>query len=453
MGNTTEDNLTDVLVIGAGSIGIATAYYLKLRRPGLAVSLMESAEPLALTSAQSGENYRNWWPHRIMKQFMDRSIELMEQIARDTDNAINLSRRGYVLATRDASPDALLGNLETTYTEPGSLREHSDGDAYSRSLESDRQVDVTGVDILNSASLLRQLYPYLARDLKTIIHIRHAGTLSAQQLGSYMLQEFKARGGKVVKAEVREIAATNGFDVSVVSAGKTRTVKTGAMVNAAGPFAPEVAAMAGVELPVTNVLQQKIAFEDTHHAIDRSMPFMIDLDNQLINWSEDERRALAEDPVYARFLSTMPGSIHCRPEGASWIKLGWAYNGMPARGVRQPELDEHFPEIVIRGASRMLPALKIYQDGFPKNFSHYGGYYTLTDENWPLVGGTEIPGCYVATAMSGFGTMAACAAGELVSQWVLGDELPEYAKALSLERYSDEALMQEIANLQSRGIL
>ena len=70
----------DIAVIGAGSIGIAVAYYLKQLRPTLSVALIDERQPMSLTSAASGENYRNWWPHPVMKQFMDHSIALLSLI-------------------------------------------------------------------------------------------------------------------------------------------------------------------------------------------------------------------------------------------------------------------------------------------------------------------------------------------------------------------------------------
>ena len=40
--------------------------------------LIDAGQPMGLTSAASGENYRNWWPHPVMTEFTDRSIALME---------------------------------------------------------------------------------------------------------------------------------------------------------------------------------------------------------------------------------------------------------------------------------------------------------------------------------------------------------------------------------------
>ncbi|MCP4363638.1 MAG: FAD-binding oxidoreductase, partial [Chloroflexi bacterium] len=52
----------DVVICGAGSIGVAAAYYLAKRQGITNVLLVDQQPPLSQTSAKSGENYRNWWP-------------------------------------------------------------------------------------------------------------------------------------------------------------------------------------------------------------------------------------------------------------------------------------------------------------------------------------------------------------------------------------------------------
>ena len=99
------DHKFDIAIIGAGILGIASAYYLARSKPSCRVILIDAGDPLALTSAQSGNNYRNWWPQPTMVGFMNRSITLMERIARETDNRISLTRRGYLLASRSADID------------------------------------------------------------------------------------------------------------------------------------------------------------------------------------------------------------------------------------------------------------------------------------------------------------------------------------------------------------
>jgi glycine/D-amino acid oxidase-like deaminating enzyme len=60
---------------------------------------------------------------------------------------------------------------------------------------------------------------------------------------------------------------------------------------------------------------------------------------------------------------------------------------------------------------------------------------------------------FVAGALSGYGTMCACATGALVSTWVLGGTLPDFARALSLARYDDKALMQDLLAAANTGVL
>lgn len=454
MGN--QSSGTDVVVIGAGSIGIAVAYYLCQRQPNLRVVLVDDAAPMALTSAQSGENYRNWWPHPIMKSFMDRSIELMEEISRNTNNRIQLTTRGYLLATRKSAEGDLLDNLCDTFIDTDALRRHTSTTSYQRALQAPSGVPADGVDIVESGQTIAECYPRFDPSLKTLFHIRRGGMLSAQQMGSVMLELIRKNGGRIIRGSVTELAANGRFTVTITNDNQTSSIQTDVVVNAAGPFVNSIANMLSIELPVINVLQQKIAFEDTQKSIERNLPFAIDLDEQTINWSADERDALTADASLEFLTNTMPGSIHCRPEGGdhgNWIKLGWAYNQKSSMPSRTPSLDAFFPEIVLRGATRLQPRLEHYLNRFPRNFSHYGGYYTMTEENWPLIGETEIPGFYTAAALSGFGTMAACGTGELIASAIIGNTLPGYASDLSGKRHQNKTLMAEINALQSRGIL
>jgi glycine/D-amino acid oxidase-like deaminating enzyme len=82
-----------------------------------------------------------------------------------------------------------------------------------------------------------------------------------------------------------------------------------------------------------------------------------------------------------------------------------------------------------------------------------GGYYTKTLENRPLIGKLPVQGAYIIGALSGFGLMAACAAGELLAQHLTGSELPGYAPAFSLERYQDTNYVSTMQNSQQSGQL
>ncbi|MFI5014268.1 MAG: hypothetical protein ACHQAY_18175 [Hyphomicrobiales bacterium] len=65
----------------------------------------------------------------------------------------------------------------------------------------------------------------------------------------------------------------------------------------------------------------------------------------------------------------------------------------------------------------------------------------------------ESEGAFLVGALSGSETMSACAAGSLCARWITGAALPGYAAKLSLKRYRDEALMAELTQLESKGVL
>jgi len=450
----------DIAVIGAGIVGLACAYYLALSRRTPKVAVIDPLPPMSLTSAASGENYRNWWPHPVMTAFTDFSTDLMEVISNESDNRLHMTRRGYALATRQANPDDLLRQLHEGYGSEGAgkIRTHRKGStsSYQRALSADWQSAPDGVDVIQDRDILERCFPTFDRDVATVLHIRRAGDISGQQLGSFMLEHLRAKDGKVIRGRVVEVSRTRNFTLMVADADGRTSLTADIVVNAAGPSVGDVAELLGESLPVVNVFQQKIAFEDVRGAIDRQMPFSIDLDGQAIDWTEQERAVLAEDPASEWLTKAMPGAIHCRPEGGdrgNWIKVGWAFNTTASVPVPDLPLDPNFPEIVLRGASRLNPGLKAYYGRLPSRMTHYGGYYTMTKENWPLIGPMKTDGAYVAGALSGFGTMAACATGALCARWVYGEALPEFARPLSLARYDDKDLMQSLLDGGNKGVL
>ena len=85
-----QDLRFDVVVIGAGSVGLSVAYYLARVHGFGRIAIVDALNPMSLTSAQSGENYRNWWPDPMMVAFTNHSIDLLEEIARATGDRIQM---------------------------------------------------------------------------------------------------------------------------------------------------------------------------------------------------------------------------------------------------------------------------------------------------------------------------------------------------------------------------
>lgn len=444
----------EIAVIGAGIVGIATAYYLCKKYQRRSVLLIDARDPMSYTSAQSGDNYRNWWPSGVMTQFTNHSIELMQDIACESSNILQMKQRGYALATRRKNIDDLLETLESNYkSSDGLVRVHrnSFSGTYATPNNDNWASAIDGVDVVSNRELIKSAFPAFSSQIENVLHVRRAGNFSSQQMGNYMLEQVKPLGCRRIRGHVENIVKDGCYTLELSTQEGNVSLKADIVVNAAGPYVGEVAKMLGVELPVKNVFHQKVAFEDTLQAVPRNQPFSIDLDETSLDWEDEERAALSEDPSLSWLTKPIEGGIHCRPEGTGrWIKLGWAYN----RNTSEPNNDQHliedpaydasFPEVVIRGAARLNPNLSPYIEKLPSGRVHYGGYYTMTKENWPLVGPLGDDGSFVVGALSGFGCMGACAAGSLSADWICGGDLPEYAGALSLNRYDDPILMDEM---------
>lgn len=463
----------DVVICGAGSAGVAAAYYLAINHQITNVLIVDKHAPLSQTSAKSGENIRNWWPTQPMIDLANRSFELMEELMLASKNVFNLERQGYAYVTED--PSILSGYLAHYRSlDVGDLRIH-EPDQFDLQYEPPAATyadnRIAGADILLDPWVIRQTFPHFSQNVEAVIHARRAGSISAQQLGQYLLQEAKIWGAhferatvvdvEVVDVKVVDVETTDGADtadkatvkqVSAVIIQNTQgihRIETRRFVNAAGPFANHIAQMLGQALPITNIFQQKIAFQDPLRVIPRNAPFTIFMDKQQVNWSPEERRFLADDPTLAWMVGELPGGVHIKPEGgndSTWLKLGWAYNQLGEEPLWEPNVNELFPELLMRAASRLVPQFKHYFNNIQQPLVHYGGYYTKTEENLPLIGpmGVDenfVSGAYMVGALSGFGTMMSCAAGELLAKWVAHSALPAYANIFSLERYADPELI------------
>src|SRR6185295_9094577 len=117
-----------VVICGAGIAGVATAYHLAVRRGVRGVVLVDERPPLTLTSDKSAECYRNWWPGpgNAMVAAMNRSIDLLEEEARESGNVFRMNRRGYLFATADPErvPEFMRAATETAALGAGPVRLH-----------------------------------------------------------------------------------------------------------------------------------------------------------------------------------------------------------------------------------------------------------------------------------------------------------------------------------------
>jgi glycine/D-amino acid oxidase-like deaminating enzyme len=220
------------------------------------------------------------------------------------------------------------------------------------------------------------------------------------------------------------------------------------VINAAGPFFEQVGRMLGVKLPVRCELHQKASIMDTRGVVWRDAPLLICADPQHLNWSDEERQVLAEDETSSFLLGELPSGAHTRPDGgpdSPVLLLLWEVRQEALQPSFPLPLDPFYPEIALRGLRSIVPGLGRYLEK-PSRPNVDGGYYVKTPENHPLIGPLPVKGAYAYGALSGYGIMAACAAGELIARHITGGDMPSYSPAFLPQRYQDPAYQQKLEN-------
>jgi glycine/D-amino acid oxidase-like deaminating enzyme len=452
-----------IVIVGAGIAGVAAAYHLAVRHGCTDVSLIEAEQPLSMTSDKSTEAYRNWWPgpDGAMTSFMNRSIDLLEGLARETGNAFNMNRRGYLFASADASRADWLIDMATTAARHGGgearVHDHA-GASYDPSPEAVFDAPLAGADILTDSALIRRHFPYLSDKTCLVAHARRAGWLSAQQLGQTMLERARAAGVKLIRGHATSLAISAGRVTSVTVArtgGDTVSLVAAHVILAAGPLVTELAKTAGIALPLYAERHHKISWPDTDNIIPRSAPMLIWLDPQRLPWRDDERETLAADDATRWLTNEFPWGAHGRPDGRSaggTVLALYNYKNDPADVVFPLPEPEHYGEITLRGMTTMVPGFQVYVDRGTRPYID-GGYYVKTRDNRPLIGPCGVAGLHLSCGYSGFGIMASQAGADLLAAHILGRPLPDYTSAFALARFDNAAYLAQLDSWGDGGQL
>ncbi|NKB56983.1 MAG: FAD-dependent oxidoreductase [Alphaproteobacteria bacterium] len=454
------DEKAEIVICGAGIAGVSAAFHLAVRCGVRGVVLVDERPPLTLTSDKSTECYRNWWPGPgdAMVALTNRSIDLLERLAHETDNAFLMNRRGYLFATAENGDALAAAAAETSSLGAGPLRAYqggADDPDYIPAPPQGFEDLPEGIDLFQDQSLIQQHFPYLPDHTTTVAHARRCGWLSAQQLGMTMLTQAREAGVTLVRGAVTGVDTSGGRinGVTVETASGTTNISTPKFINAAGPFGPAVAKLCGLELPVTLEGHVKISFNDTRAAMPRNAPLVIWNDSVRLPWRAEEREALAASPDTQHLLEPYAAGVHGRPDGAGdTVLLYWTYEDGSPEPIFPVPYDPNYPEIVLRGMSAVIPRLADYFDQMPKPYVD-GGYYAKTVENRPLIGPLPLEGAYICGAFSGFGIMTSMAAGDLLAVHITGAELPDYAPEFLLTRYDAPGYRQRFSEATASGQL
>lgn len=191
-------------------------------------------------------------------------------------------------------------------------------------------------------------------------------------------------------------------------------VATRTVVNAAGPWAAQVAKLAGVELPVEPLRRMLVPtepFDDFPH----SAPMIIDMSN----------------------------GFHFRPEALGFL-LAW--NDPEETPGFKTDFDPAFVEKILTRAANRVPCFERVAVN-PKRA--WAGLYEMTPDHHPVLGpARDLPGFFLANGFSGHGVMHAPATGRIVSDLILSGKTDLVdARLFSLERFAEGHLLEETAVL------
>uniref|UniRef100_A0A7S3TG05 FAD dependent oxidoreductase domain-containing protein n=2 Tax=Emiliania huxleyi TaxID=2903 RepID=A0A7S3TG05_EMIHU len=153
--------------------------------------------------------------------------------------------------------------------------------------------------------------------------------MSAQQMGMELLSKARDAGAAtLIPSSLQGVRTASDGQVeaallSVPGESEPLEVRTGAVVNAAGPYAGVVDALlrggggeggGGRELPLQNEVHAKAVLRDDLSAVPGDAPMVVWTDPVTLPWSEEEAEALLEIGGFeASLAGSLPGGFHLRP--------------------------------------------------------------------------------------------------------------------------------------------
>jgi len=187
------------------------------------------------------------------------------------------------------------------------------------------------------------------------------------------------------------------------------------VVNAAGPWAAEVAALAGVDLPVEPLRRMLIPTEP-FAGVSHAIPMVVDMTN----------------------------GFHFRPESLGFL-LAW--NDPEETPGYKTSFEPSFIEKVLIRAADRVPCFENLAVN-PKRA--WAGLYEMSPDHHCILGSVpEAPGFFCANGFSGHGVMHAPSTGKIVSDLILrgATSIVDNVETLGPSRFAKGALLHETAVL------
>lgn len=372
-----------IVVIGGGIYGVNIAYHLaKLGFTDLI--LLEKQDISSGATAHAAGLVTQFATSETMMTFRKYSIELYSE----------------------------LGLFEHV----GSLRLASSAEQFKELQRSVSRAKAIGMDVevISPSEAVRIMPQLTSESLYGAIYLPHDGHLDpyttttsmaklVKEMGATILTGVKVTGIELSpKGEVTQVITTHG------------AIRTENVINAAGIWAPRVAAMAGVYMPSTPIDHQHIALKAVPgNEFMRETPCLRDPDNLV--YMREEARGLViggyEPNPLARWVDGVP----------------WDHDGTALPG----SLDRF--EVLMEGAIRRIPFLERAE--IITLVCHPGAY---TPDCQPLLGPVPgIKGFWMAAGMSLNGFGGAGGMGKLLAEWIAGEWPSKDIYAFRPERFGN----------------
>lgn len=355
----------DVVIVGGGIVGSATAYHLSRHNRGRRIVVIERDTTYAYGStARSAGGVRQQFSTPENIALSQATLDLLRRLDQEFGHAADVSFReqGYLILASPSGRSVLAANVALQQT--------------------------AGADIawLN-ADALHQHFPWLATDGVAAGSFGQSGEgwIDPVQLMTLLRTAAIAAGVTVIRDAVVGFEQT-AHAIATVRLASGHRIACGHVVNAAGPQAGAVAEMAGIALPV----------EPRKRYV-----YVID--------SRRADQALRRAP-----LTVDPGGVWFRPEGRTFI-CGVSPEIEPP-AVDLDQIDEApFHDTVWPALAARVPAFEE-----AKLLSAWAGFYDYNtlDQNAVIGVHPTTVNLYFANGFSGHGLQQAYAAGRAVAELI-----------------------------------